>query len=399
MGAGRCRNKGDRMDFQLTKELEMLRKAVREFASKRIAPNADQWDKDHYFPYEEAIKPMGQLGFFGTVIPEAYEGEEMGWLAAMIVTEEIARAASSLRVQVNMQVLGCAFTILTYGTEALKKKYIPGLCTADLIGGFGITEPDAGSDVMAMTSVAVDKGDHWLINGSKTWISNADVADVLIYYAYTDPDAGSKGLSAFVIEPKSFNGIKTTRLDKMGSFSSPTGEVFLDNTRVPKENMLGKPGDGAKIVFGSLNQTRLSAAAGAVGVAQACLDVAVKYCNERKQFGKPIGQYQMNQDMIAQMATEVEASRLLVYKAAWAKDQGRLNNGLDVAMAKYFAGEAVNKASNYAMRILGAYGYSTEYPVARFYRDTPTYYMVEGSANICKWIIALDQLGYRKANR
>jgi glutaryl-CoA dehydrogenase (non-decarboxylating) len=387
------------MDFQLTKELEMLRKAVREFATKRIAPNADQWDKDHYFPYEEAIKPMGQLGFFGTVIPEAYEGEEMGWLAAMIVTEEIARAASSLRVQVNMQVLGCAFTIFTYGTEALKKKYIPGLCTADLIGGFGITESDAGSDVMALKSVAVDKGDHWLINGSKTWISNADVADVLIYYAYTDPDAGSKGLSAFVIEPKNFNGIKTTRLDKMGSFSSPTGEVFLDNTRVPKENILGQPGDGAKIVFGSLNQTRLSAAAGAVGVAQACLDVAVKYCNDRQQFGKPIGQYQMNQDMIAQMATEIEASRLLVYKAAWAKDQGRLNNGLDVAMAKYFAGETVNKASNYAMRILGAYGYSTEYPVARFYRDTPTYYMVEGSANICKWIIALDQLGYRKANR
>jgi len=387
------------MDFQLTKELEMLRKAVREFASKRIAPNADQWDKDHYFPYEEAIKPMGQLGFFGTVIPEEYEGEDMGWLAAMIVTEEIARAASSLRVQVNMQVLGCAFTIFTYGTEELKKKYIPGLCTADLIGGFGITEPDAGSDVMAMTSTAVDKGDHWLINGSKTWISNADVADVLIYYAYTDPDAGSKGLSAFVIEPKKFNGIKTTRLDKMGSFSSPTGEVFLDNTKVPKENILGKPGDGAKIVFGSLNQTRLSAAAGAVGVAQACLDVAVKYCNDRKQFGKPIGQYQMNQDMIAQMATEIEASRLLVYKAAWAKDQGRLNNGLDVAMAKYFAGETVSKASNYAMRILGAYGYSTEYPVARFYRDTPTYYMVEGSANICKWIIALDQLGYRKANR
>jgi glutaryl-CoA dehydrogenase (non-decarboxylating) len=387
------------MDFQLTKELEMLRKAVREFANKKIAPNADQWDQAHYFPYKEAIKPMGELGFFGTVIPEAYDGEEMGWLAAMIVTEEIARASSSLRVQVNMQVLGCAFTIFTYGSEDLKKKYIPGLCTADLIGGFGITEPDAGSDVMAMTSVAEDKGDHWLINGSKTWISNADVADVLIYYAYTDPDAGSKGLSAFVIEPKRFNGIKTTRLDKLGSLSSPTGEVFLDNTRVPKENLLGRPGDGAKIVFGSLNQTRLSAAAGAVGVAQACLDVAVKYCNDRKQFGKPIGQFQMNQDMIAQMATEIEASRLLVYKAAWAKDQGQLNNGLDVAMAKYFAGEAVNKASNYAMRILGAYGYSTEYPVARIYRDTPTYYMVEGSANICKWIIALDQLGYRKANR
>ncbi len=387
------------MDFTLSKELEMLKKAVREFATKKIAPNADQWDKDHYFPYTEAILPMGELGFFGTVIPEKYEGEEMGWLAAMIVTEEIARASSSLRVQVNMQVLGCAFTIFTYGSEELKQKYIPKLCTGEFIGGFGITEPDAGSDVMAIQSVAVDKGDHWLINGSKTWISNADVADVLIYYAYTDPDAGSRGLSAFVIEPKNFNGIKTTRLDKMGSFSSPTGEVFLDNTRVPKGNILGRPGEGAKIVFGSLNQTRLSAAAGAVGVAQACLDVTVKYCNQRKQFGKPIGDFQMNQDMIAQMATEIEAARLLVYKAAWAKDQGRLNNGLDVAMAKYFAGEAVNKASNYAMRILGAYGYSTEYPVARFYRDTPTYYMVEGSANICKWIIALDQLGYRKANR
>jgi glutaryl-CoA dehydrogenase (non-decarboxylating) len=185
----------------------------------------------------------------------------------------------------------------------------------------------------------------------------------------------------------------------MGSHSSPTGEIFLADTRVPKENIIGQPGDGAKIVFGSLNQTRLSAAAGAVGLAQACLETVLKYCNERKQFGKPIGEYQMNQDMIAQMATEIEASRLLVYKAAWAKDQGRLNNGLDVAMAKYLAGETAVKCANYAMRILGAYGYSTEYPVARFYRDAPTYTMVEGSANICKWIIALDQLGYRKANR
>jgi glutaryl-CoA dehydrogenase (non-decarboxylating) len=387
------------MDFALSKELEMLRKAVREFAAKKIAPFADQWDDEHYFPYEEAMLPMGELGFFGTVIPEKYDGEEMGWLAAMIVTEEIARASSSLRVQVNMQVLGCAFTILTYGSEALKKKYIPGLCRATLVGGFGITEPDAGSDVMAIQSTAEDKGDHWLINGSKTWISNAHVADVLIFYAYTDKSQGSKGLSAFVIEPKNFNGIKTTKLEKLGSHSSPTGEVFLDNTRVPKENILGKPGDGAKIVFGSLNQTRLSAAAGAVGLSQACLDVVSKYCNERKQFGQPIGQFQMNQDMVAQMATEIDAARLLVYRAAWNKDQGHLNNGLDVAKAKYFAGETVAKCANYAMRILGAYGYSTEYPVARYYRDTPTYYMVEGSANICKWIIALDQLGYRKANR
>jgi len=387
------------MDFALSKELEMLRKAVREFAEKKIAPNADEWDANNYFPIKEAMKPMGELGFFGTVIPEEYDGEDMGFLAAMIVTEEIARASSSLRVQINMQTLGCAYTIYRYGSEELRKKYIEKLIRADYIGGFGITEPDAGSDVMAIASTAEDKGDCWLLNGSKTWISNANVADVLIYYAYTDKSKGSKGLSAFVIEPQNFNGIKTSSLEKMGSHSSPTGEVFLSDTRVPKENILGQPGDGAKIVFSSLNQTRLSAAAGGVGLAQACLEAVIKYCNERKQFGKPIGQFQMNQDMIAQMSTEIEAARLLVYKAAWAKDQGRLDNGLDVAQAKYMAGEVANKCSNYAMRILGAYGYSTEYPVARFYRDAPTYYMVEGSSNICKWIIALDQLGIRKANR
>jgi glutaryl-CoA dehydrogenase (non-decarboxylating) len=376
------------MDFSLPEELEMLRDMVRDFASEKISPFADEWDEKHYFPYEEVMKPMGELGLFGTVIPEQYGGSEMGWLAAMIVTEEIARASSSLRVQINMQTLGCAYTILTYGSDELKEKY-----------GFAITEPDAGSDVMALKSKAEDKGDHWLLNGSKTWISNADIADVIVYYAYTDRDAGSKGLSAFLVELKNFNDIRTTDLEKMGSRSSPTGEIYLTDTRVPKENIIGKPGDGAKIVFGSLNQTRLSAAAGGVGVAQACLEEAIKYCTERKQFGKPIGEYQMNQDLIAQMSAEIEAARLVVYKAAWAKDQGRLNNGLDVAQAKYLAGEVATKCANYAMRILGAYGYSTEYPVARFFRDAPTYSMVEGSANICKWIIALDQLGIRKANR
>jgi glutaryl-CoA dehydrogenase (non-decarboxylating) len=387
------------MDFTLSKELQMLRRAVSEFAAKKIAPFADEWDANHHLPYKEAIKPMGELGFFGTVIPEKYGGEDMGWLAAMIVTEEIAKASSSLRVQVNMLCLGTAFTIYKYGSETLRQKYIPKLVNADYIGAFAITEPDAGSDVMAISSTAEDMGDHWLLNGSKTWISNANVADVIVYYAYTDKDKGSKGLSAFVVEPKNFNGVKTSSLEKMGSHSSPTGEIFVGNTRVPKENIIGKLGDGARILFGSLNQTRLSAAAGAVGVAQACLDISLKYCNERKQFGKPIGEFQMNQDMIAQMSAEIEAARLLVYKAAWEKDQGNLNNGLDVAQAKYFAGEVVTQCANYAMRILGAYGYSTEYPLARFYRDTPTYTMVEGSSNICKWIIALDQLGIRKANR
>jgi glutaryl-CoA dehydrogenase (non-decarboxylating) len=387
------------MDFALSKELQMLKKAVSEFAAKKIAPYADEWDASHYFPYKEAIKPMGELGFFGTVIPEKYGGEDMGWLAAMIITEEIAKASSSLRVQINMQCIGSAFTIFKYGDETLKQKYIQKLVAAEYLGSFAITEPDAGSDVMAMTSIAEDRGDHWCLNGSKTWISNANVADVIVYYAYTDPDKRAKGLSAFVIEPKNFNGVKTSALEKMGSHSSPTGEIFLTDSKIPIENIIGKPGDGAKILFGSLNQTRLSAAAGAVGVAQACLETSLKYCKERKQFGKPIGEFQMNQEMIAQMSTEIEAARLLVYKAAWEKDQGNLNNGLEVAQAKYLAGEVVTRCANYAMRILGAYGYSTEYPVARFYRDTPTYTMVEGSANICKWIIALDRLGIRKASR
>jgi glutaryl-CoA dehydrogenase (non-decarboxylating) len=267
------------------------------------------------------------------------------------------------------------------------------------MGGFGITEPNAGSDVMAMKSTAQDKGDHWLINGSKTWISNTSVADALIFYAYTDKDARGRGLSAFVIEPKNFNGISTTDLDKMGSRSSPTGEIYLEDTKVPKENILGEPGDGAKIVFGSLNQTRLSAAAGGIGLAQACLDAATAYCQEREQFGKPIGGFQMNQDLVGQITAEIEAARMVVYKAAWQKDQGNLGNTLEVAQAKYLAGEIAVKASQVAMKILGAYGYSTEYSVARYYRDAPTYQLVEGSTNICKMIIALDQLGIRKANR
>ncbi len=388
------------MEFGLSEELSMLRDMVRGFASGKIAPYADEWDAKHYFPYEEAVKPMAELGLFGTVIPEEYGGNGMGWLAAMIITEEIARASSSLRVQINMQELGCAYTILRYGSEELKKKYIPKLVSAEMLGAFAITEPQAGSDVMAIKSTAEDKGDHWLLNGTKTWISNATVGGINIYYAYTDRSKGAKGLSAFVLElDDKSNGITVTDLDKLGSRSSPTGEIILENTRVPKGNLLGNPGDGTKIVFGSLAQTRLSAAAGGVGLAQACLDAVTKYAMEREQFGQAIGMFQMNQDLIAQMVTDVEAARLMVYKAAWQKDQGNLNNNLEVAQAKYMAGELAYKCSQYAMRILGAYGYSTEYPVARYFRDAPTYAMVEGSANVCKFIIAQDQLGIRKANR
>ncbi len=387
------------MHFELSDELKALVQVAREFAAEKIVPFVEEWDKAHYFPYKEVIRPMAELGFLGTVIPEEYGGNDMGWLATMIVSEEIARACSALRVQINMETVGCAFPILRYGSEALKRKYIPKLVSAEYLGGFAITEPTAGSDVIGMKSRAEDKGDHWLLNGSKAWISNASIADVVIYYAHTDRGAGGKGLSAFVVELKNVEGVITEDWSKLGTHLSPTGGITLENVRVPKENILGQPGQGAAIVFGSLNQTRLQAAAGAVGLAQACLDEVTKYCNQREQFGQPIGQFQMNQDMVAQMVTVIEAARLLVYKAAWQKDQGDLGNALEVAQAKYFAGEAAMTAASYAMRIFGAYGYSTEYPAERFYRDAPTYVMVEGSANICKMIIALDQLGYRKANR
>jgi glutaryl-CoA dehydrogenase (non-decarboxylating) len=387
------------MHFELSAELKALAQLAREFAAEKITPFVDQWEREGYFPYREVVKPMAELGFLGTVIPEEYGGNDMGWLATMIVTEEIARACSSLRVQINMETLGCAFPILRYGSEGLKRKYIPKLVNADYLGGFAITEPTAGSDVTSMKSRAEDKGDHWLLNGMKSWISNARLADVVIYYAHADPAPRGRSLSAFLVELKNVDGVITEDWEKMGAHLSPTGGITLENVRIPKENILGKPGDGTAIVFGSLNQTRLQAAAGAIGLAQACLDQVTKYCNEREQFGQPIGQFQMNQDMVAQMVTEIEAARLLVYRAAWQKDQGQLGNSLEVAQAKYLAGEVVNRAANYAMRILGAYGYSTESPVERYYRDAPTYFMVEGSANICKMIIALDQLGYRKANR
>ncbi len=387
------------MDFELSEELQMLRDTVRDFVDEKIAPFADEWEKNHHFPYEEAIKPMADLGFFGTVIPEEYGGSGMGWLAAIILTEEIARGCSALRVQINMQTTGNAFTICQYGSEELKRKYVPKLVSAEYIGAFAMTEPNAGSDVLSLNSTAEDKGDHWLLNGTKTWISNASVADAVVYYAYTDRSKGAKGLSAFVIEPKNSNGVTTTELDKIGTHATPTGEIILDNSRVPKENIIGKPGDGVKILFSSLGNSRLSCAAGGVGLAQACLDVVTKYAMERQQFGQPIGAFQMNQDMIAQMVAEIEAARLSCYKAAWQKDQGMLGNNMEVAQAKYLTGEIAYKCSRYAMSILGAYGYSTEYPVARYYRDAPPYAMVEGSHNICKFIIAQDQLGIRKANR
>jgi len=385
------------MDFALDEELLAMKEAARDFTQKEIVPYADQWDEEHYFPIE-VVRKMGELGYYGCIIPEEYGGINIGHLAQSLITEEIARGSSSLRVSFNTQCLGTAYSILRHGTEAQKKKWIPDLICGQKIGCFAITEPNSGSDVMSMKSTAKPDGDGFILNGSKTWISCAAQADVGIVYAYHDRDQGSKGLSAFVVDMH-LDGVSTSNLDKLGTRASPTGEIVFEDVRLPGEALLGKLGDGVKICFSSLNQTRLSCAAGGVGLAQACLDAAVQYCNEREQFGELIGKFQMNQELIANMAAEIEACRLLTYRAAWQKDQGQVGNVLETSYAKYMVGETVTRCAHSAMKILGAYGYSTEYPVARFYRDAVCYQIVEGTVNVQKMIIAQDQLGFRKANR
>jgi len=385
------------MDFSLSEELRSMQQLAREFTEEKIIPHADKWDQDHHFPVE-LVHEMGELGFFGCPIPEEFGGNETGYLAQTLLCEEVGRGSSSLRVAFNTQCLGTALSILRHGTAAQKKQWIPDLIKGAKLGCFAISEPNAGSDVMSMASTAVPDGDGYLLNGSKTWISLATRADVGLVYAYHDRTAGTKGLSAFLVDMH-LPGVTTRLLGKLGTHSFPTGEISFQNVRLPGDALLGKRGDGAKIVFSSLNQTRLSCAAGAVGLAQACLDAMLKYANERHQFGEPIGRFQMNQEMIANVAAELEASRLLTYRAAWQKDQGQVGNVLETTYAKYFASEAVVRASQAAMKVLSSYGYSAEYPVARYYRDAVLYLIVEGTANVQKMVIAQDQLGYRKANR
>jgi glutaryl-CoA dehydrogenase (non-decarboxylating) len=386
------------MDFKLSEKHIEIQRAAREFARKEIAPFADKWDEEHHWPRDVVLK-MGEMGFFGVIIPEEYGGTNEGWLALVLISEEIARASSSLRVAINMQAAGPAYGLLLYGTEEQKRKYLPGLVSGELIGCFAITEPDAASDIMAMKTTAAADGDFYVFNGEKTWISNAQHADLALVYAFTDRSQGSKGMSSFMVELKNCPGITTTALDKMGTRSSPTGMISFMDARVPRTALMGKEGMGVRQVFSCLNRTRLNAAAGALGLSQACLDLATQYCNERKAFGQEIGQFQMNQEMIANMVVEIEASRLLVYRAAWQKDQGDLGNTLETSMAKYYAGEVAVRAAHSCMKILGSYGYSTDYSAARYYRDAVLYQIVEGTANIQKTILANDQLGYRKANR
>ena len=383
------------MNFGLTEEQKMLQDSVRKFIEKEIAPTMEEDLKNHTFR-PEVIKKMGDMGYLGNVVPEELGGNGFGFMEAVLISEELAKVNASWRLPINMQNLGPAVTVNKFGTPEQKERWIPDWVSGDSLGFFAITEANSGSDVISMKTTAVDKGDHYEINGSKMWISQAAQGDWGLVYAVTDREAKYKGVSCFVMNLKETAGVTVRDIPtKMGLYNSPTGEIAFDGAKVPKDCLLGKPGDGFNICMWQLNNTRLSCAAGALGVAGASIKASVEYANERTQFGKKIGSFQMIQASIAEMVADHEAAQLLVYRAAWLKDQG-LPSTYETSLAKYFAAESAVHCANEAMKIHGSYGYSSEYPVERYLRDAKSYQVVEGTSNIQKTIIAGIALGDAK---
>ncbi len=388
----------DQYDVELTDDHVMLRDMVRKFAEKEIAPVVDRDENEHRFQ-RELVSQMAELNLFGCPIPEEYGGNGMGYLAHAIATEEIGRVSGSLRVAFNMQTMGTSLSILKWGSEELKRKYIPALMSAEILGCFGITEPDAGSDTAAMTTTAVRDGNEYVLNGRKMWITWSPVADMSVVFAMTDKKAKHKGMSAFVMDMDT-RGVSTKAIkEKLGLWACPTGEIIMEDVRIPVGNRLGEEGKGFGYLMQELISTRLTAAAGAVGTCQAALDEAVKYANERSQFGKRIAEFQMVQEVIARMVAETEAARALVWRCAIQKDHGLINNNRETVLAKFYACRAADEVPNLALEVLSAYGYSNEYPIARILRDGKVYKILEGATNIMKMILATDALGIKKANR
>jgi len=375
------------MNFELTEEQRLIQDTARRFAAEQIAPTLEEEERKHEFRAERVAR-MGGLGFFSCALPEELGGSGMGFMESVLMAEQIARVSASWRLPFNMQNLGPALTVAKFGSDAQRRKYVPGWVAGTQLGFFAMTEPNTGSDVASMKTHAVDKGDHWEVHGSKMWISQAHVGDAGLLYAYTDRAAGNKGITAFIIEPKKMAGCSARAIEtKLGLHCSPTGEFVFDGMQVPKENVLGKAGEGFRICMWQLNQTRLGCASGALGVAGGALQLAIDYANQRSQFGKPISQHQMIQAQIAEMVVEHQAAQMLVYRAAWLKDQGKPNQ-YETSVAKLAASEAAVHAANECMKIFGSYGFSTEYPAERFYRDAKSLQVVEGTSNIQKIIIS-----------
>lgn len=380
------------MNFDLNEEQAAMEQMARNFAEKEIVPNL----KNEEFN-RELVGKMGQLGLFGCAFPEGMGGSASGFLAHSVVCEQISSYDSGLRSLFNLQAMTVPYTMMEWGNEAVRKKYVRALVAAEKLGCTCFSEPNAGSDIAAIESKIVHKGDHFLINGTKTWISNGTLADYAVVYCTFDRSLRHNGLCAIVVETDQ-PGWQPQEIAKLGDKASPIAEVFLEDVVAPKENLLGEWGGGFKVAMTALDRGRISVGSGAVGICQACLNASVKYANERVQFGRPIRDYQMVKQIIADMVTYTEAARFMVRRGAWLNDQGRPFTR-EIAIGKYFAGEAAVRAAGWAMEIHGGMGYSLELPVEKYYRDSKLYQVGEGTANIMRLLIADDALGVKKANR
>jgi glutaryl-CoA dehydrogenase (non-decarboxylating) len=382
------------MDFALTDEHKMVRRMVRDFAEKEVLPLVKEYDRKREFP-GQLLPRMAELGLLGVCIPVKYGGAGMDYISLGIVSEGLEWADSSARETIAVHTALNSMTIFQWGTEEQKQRYLIPQARGEKIACFGLTEPGAGSDVAAMTTRAHRQGDHYVLNGEKMWITLADVADNLLVFAKTQPEKAHRGISAFIVE-RDYPGVTTGTIHgKMGVHTSNTGWINLEDVAVPAENLLGEEGEGFKIAMSALDSGRYTVAAGAVGLMRACLDEAVGYANQRETFGKPIGQHQLVQQMIAHMVQRIELAELYVHKVGWLKNQG-IRNTRETSLAKWYATEAAWATASDAVQILGAYGYSDEYNVERHLRNVKGSIIYEGTTQIHELMQGTYALGYRQ---
>jgi butyryl-CoA dehydrogenase len=380
------------MDFSLNDHQKLIRDTVRQFMEAEVRPFVKEMEKAEKFP-AEAIQKLGEMGCCGMLVPEEWGGPGLDTVSYVLMLEEVARVFTAMSTAIGVTNSAVQAPLLLFGTEAQKKKYMRRMATGETLGAFCLTEPAAGSDAAGIQARAVRVGDGYKLNGTKTWVTNGSVAGVLIVFAKTDPDAGGKGISAFLIEP-GFAGFRVGRHeDKMGQRSSPSVEILLNDCVVPVENRLGEEGQGLKIALSALDGGRIGIAAQAVGLAQGALEETVKYAKQRKAFGKNIAEFQAIQWMIADMQTEIEAARGLTHYAAWLKDAHPTKVGASASKAKLYASEMANRVVYKAVQVHGSVGYSRETDVERMYRDARVITIYEGTSEVQRMIIARELLG------
>jgi len=380
------------MDFSLNDHQKLIRDTVRQFMEAEVRPFVKEMEKAEKFP-AEAIKKLGEMGCCGVLMPEEWGGPGLDTVSYALIMEEVARVFTALSTAIGVTCSAVQAPLLMFGTEAQKKKYLRRMATGETLGAFCLTEPAAGSDAAGIQARAVRDGNCYKLNGTKTWVSNGSVAGVLLVFAKTDPAAGGKGISAFLVEP-GFAGFRVGRHeDKMGQRSSPSVEILLNDCVVPVENRLGEEGQGLKIALSALDGGRIGIAAQAVGLAQGALEETIKYAKQRRAFGKSISEFQAIQWMIADMQTEIEAARGLTHYAAWLKDAHPTKVGASSSKAKLYASEMVNRVVYKAVQVHGSSGYSRETDVERMYRDARVITIYEGTSEVQRMIIARELLG------